>query len=191
MSRAITDKDILEAIHSGRDDRALEHLYKTLLPKITQMICSNSGGTEEANDIFQDAMLIFYRQVKEGKFDEQYEVSGFIYTICRNLWINRAKRKQRSTELTNKEFFIESDSDIELDILTEERSELVMGLLSKLGDRCKELLLCSIFYKYSMKEICQIMGFSTENAAKTRNYKCKQKLLKLIEENPSLKTILK
>jgi RNA polymerase sigma factor (sigma-70 family) len=191
VSKATKDKEILEAIHSGRDDKALEHLYTTLLPKITQMICANSGGSEEANDIFQDAMLIFYKQVKEGKFDDQYEVSGFIYTICRNLWINRAKRKQRSTELTNKEFFIESDSDIELEILNEERSELVMGLLSKLGERCKELLMCSIFYKYSMKEICQIMGFSTENAAKTRNYKCKQKLLKLIEENPSLKTILK
>ncbi len=189
--RKYSDQEILDAIISGKDDKALEYLYRSLQPKIVQFICANNGGVEEANDIFQDAVLIFYKQVKTEKFKPEYEINGFIYTICRNLWINRAKRKQRTTELSQHEYFIESDIDLENELITHERSRLIMSLLEQIGERCKQLLLCSVFYKYSMKEICEIMGFSTENAAKTRNYKCKQKLLKLLEDNPALKDILK
>lgn len=41
-----------------------------------------------------------------------------------------------------------------------------------------------------MKEICKKMGFSTENGAKTRNYKCKQQLISLLKKNPLVKELM-
>jgi hypothetical protein len=35
-----------------------------------------------------------------------------------------------------------------------------------------------------------MMGFATVNAVKTQKYKCKQKLLELIESNPSYREVI-
>lgn len=184
-----SDKEVLSLINNGEDDRALSFLYKKLLPKIRHLVKNNSGDDEEAYDIFQDAILIFYKHVKNGKFNTQYEIGGFIYSISRNLWINRAKQKNRTTALTPGDSEVE-DNNILDDLITKEREDHVMKMLSSIGEKCRELLLYSIFHKFSMKEICQKMGLSTENAAKTQNYKCKQKLVELVKDNSYLKDLL-
>ena len=186
-----SDKDILSLIRKGDDDRALSYLYKKVLPKIKHLIHSNSGDQDEAYDIFQDAIMIFYKQVKLDKYKDEYEIAGFIYSVSRNLWINRVKRKNKSVSISEEIAVYETDSNLLDDLITEERETLVVQMLSEIGERCKELLLYSVFHKFSMKEICEKMGFSTENAAKTRNYKCKQKLIELVKNNPSIKDLLK
>ncbi len=186
-----TDKEILNAIRAGKEDSALAFLYKKVLPKIKHYILGNSGNEDEAFDIFQDAMLVFYKQVKMDKFKEEYEIAGFIYSVSRNLWINRVKQKNRSVSMPEG-MAVEAPEPGLLDgMITKEREEYIMKLLSELGERCKELLLYSIYHKFSMKEICEKMGFSTEDAAKTRNYKCKQKLIALVKDNPSVKELLR
>ena len=58
-----SDNEILKAIKNQQDDKVLNNLYDSVLPKVKRYICSNSGNEEEAYDIFQDAVLIFYKQV--------------------------------------------------------------------------------------------------------------------------------
>ena len=185
-----TDQEILAAIHSGDDDRVLGQLYSVYLPKIKGMILKNSGTEDEALDVFQDAVMAFYKQVKTGKFKEQYQIGAFIYSVSRNLWINYIKKKNRNISISEKEYLIPLEDDVLNDMITKEREKKVMEVFSQIGERCQELLTYSIFRKYSMKEICQRMGFSTENAAKTRNYKCKQKLIRLVNDNQALKKFL-
>ncbi len=185
-----TDKEILAAIHSGDDDKVLGYLYKAYLPKIKGMVLKNNGDEDEAQDIFQDAIMAFYKQVKTGKFKEQYQIGAFIYSVSRNLWINYIKKKNKSISITEREYIIPLEEDVLRDMITKEREKKVMEVFSQIGERCQELLTYSIFRKYSMKEICKRMGFSTENAAKTRNYKCKQKLIRLVKENQSLNSFL-
>jgi RNA polymerase sigma factor (sigma-70 family) len=186
-----TDKEIVELIRQGEEDRALGFLYKKILPKIKYLIKKNSGDDDEAYDIFQDAILIFYKQVKVGKYKEEYEIAGFIYSISRNLWINRVKKKNRSVNFFGETPEIEVPESALDDLITSERETMVMKILGELGERCKELLLYTIYHKFSMKEICEKMGFSTENAAKTRNYKCKQRLIELTKDNMVIKGLLR
>ena len=87
----IKDKSVIAAIKSGKDDKALKMLYNVLLPKIKAYIRSNNGSEDEAFDVFQDAVVIFFKQVVTGKFDTKYSISAFVYSVSRNLWINRVK----------------------------------------------------------------------------------------------------
>lgn len=184
---SMNDAEILAGIRSGNDTEALRHLYRQVLPKVVRFIRSNSGDEEEAYDIFQDAVMIFYKQVKSGNFKEEYQVAGFLYTVCRNRWINRARKKQRQTPLENHDYHLEDPLTIEGEVFSQERESLVEELLSRIGEKCRQLLLYSIFENRSMKEISELMGFGSANAAKTRNYKCKQKLIRIVEDYPALK----
>ena len=64
------------------------------------------------------------------------------------------------------------------------------AITGKLGEKCYELLKYSVFYKASSEEIIEKMGFATANAVKTQKYKCKQKLFKILEENPELNEVI-
>jgi hypothetical protein len=41
-----------------------------------------------------------------------------------------------------------------------------------------------------MKEISEKMGFSSENVAKTKKFKCKQRLIELVKKDPSYKNVM-
>lgn len=186
----IPDQKLIDEILSGKDERALEVLYNELYPKIKSLIINNGGDHEEAQDIFQDAVVILYNQIKQQKFDQQYHIAGFIYTVSRNLWINRIKRKKKNTDIPEDEQSIPLEGNAMDQMLSEEREKHIDQVLSKLGPKCKDLLIYSIFYGLSMREISKIMEFNSEDVAKTKNYKCKQKLLKILERNPDLKKLL-
>lgn len=185
-----SDKEILAAIRSG-DDRVLEHLYKNVLPKVKNYVTRNSGNNDDACDVFQDAVVVFYKYVKQGKFDGRHDIAGFIFSISRNLWINIAKKNNRALELIDESATISSDHNFSDELITREREEYIGKLFSALGDSCKQILLYSIYDRLSMKEIKEKMNFSSENVAKTKNYKCKQRLMQLVKNNSSIREFLK
>jgi RNA polymerase sigma factor (sigma-70 family) len=184
-----SDNEILEAIGKG-DDRALEHLYKQVLPKVKNYVARNGGSNEDARDIFQDAVVVFYKYVKTGKFNGQQNIAGFIFSVSRNLWINSAKRKSKMVML-NESLLNNVTENFADELLSKEREQYIVKLFSALGESCKQILLYSIYDKFSMKEIKEKMGFTSENVAKTKNYKCKQRLMKLVKDNASIQDFLK
>lgn len=188
---AYSDKEVLEAIRNGNDDQVLKYLYKELLPRVKKYIVTNSGDENDAKDIFQDAVVVFYKYVKTGKFDERNEIGAFIYSVSRNLWINLAKKRNRNVALTDQTPEIEFQGNADEELISQEREAYVVNMFSKLGETCKNLLIFITFNKLSMKELAEKMGFSSENVAKTKHYKCKQRLIELVKENESVRNILK
>lgn len=185
-----TDHKIIEALRNGEDENVIRHLYDSTFKKIRRFVLKNSGSDEDAEDIFQDAVLVFYDQVKKGKYRQETEIDGFIYGVSRNLWYKRFHKKSRVS--TYEEYmgteYVENNTYNYL--FSEERDSIIMSAFEKLGERCKDLLINTIYNNMSMREICDLMGFSTENAAKTKHYKCKQRLIKLMDGNKELKELL-
>jgi len=185
-----SDVEILQALKSGQDRDVLKYIYNTHFPKVNRYIKQNSGDQDAAFDIFQDSIMVFYRYVKEDKFDPQYDIGAFIFAVSKNLWLNRLRKESREIVLPEYVDFSDTGGNIMDHIFTREREEAVSEVLTRLGERCEELLRYSIFYRMKNTEICEKMGFSTENAVKTRKYKCMQKLINYIEERPGLKNAL-
>ncbi len=144
----------------------------------------NSGNEEDALDIFQDAVVSLCKQIHLKRYDTKHEVAGFLYTVSKNLWINKAKRDARISYVPEYYDF-EEESDFTDNIMTKEKERTLNQIAEKLGKRCFELLKQSVFYKASSEEIIKKMGFSTVNAVKTQKYKCKQKLMGILKNNPS------
>ena len=184
-----TDGEILEAVHesNGKNQRVLEYLYHRVLPKVQNYVLNNSGNADDAFDVFQDAMVAFCKYVKLNKFNQNYSVDGFIYTVAKNVWINKARRNKKLV-LTEEAEMPENEPDSQNALnylITNEREKEVKQMLEKLGEKCHQLLQMAIYQEMSGKEICEKMGFASENGVKTQKYKCKQKLLQIIKEQNS------
>lgn len=182
---------IVEAIKSGRNQELLNELYKTVLPKVKMYITRNSGSEDEANDMFQDAVVVFYKQVKSNQLNIKQSIEAYIYTVAKNLWINKAKRDAR-IKFTDE---IKEDKDIAANslsfLISEEREATVRQVFGQLGDRCAQLLNYVFYQDYSLAEVTELMGFSSSEVTHTTHYRCKKKLMTLVAGNDAFKNLLK
>ena len=116
--------DILKAIQENRNQGVLKELYVNVLPKVRNYILKNSGNKEDAQDVFQDAVISFMHSVKTGRFDATKDIDAYIYVIAKNIWINKIKRNQKT--ILNNEISEKTDDLMinQLDLLiTKEREE--------------------------------------------------------------------
>lgn len=188
MSKKLIDKDILVAIRSGKEEeKALETLYKILLPKVKGICKKYRANDVDAYDVFQESIIKLYDYIKKDKFNVSYTIEAFVLTIAKNKMIDTLRKQNNRSEVLIDEFTTPKDLVIDHDILLiTEKKKVLEQIFSSIGERCKELLLLRKYDKRSMTEISQIMGFNSENSAKTQTYKCKQKLIKSLEDNPTL-----
>ena len=65
----LTDKEILTNIACGNDKEVLTYLYKSVYPSVRTIILRNNGKEDDAKDIFQESVMVFYKYVKQEKFN--------------------------------------------------------------------------------------------------------------------------
>ena len=169
----MNEKEIFERIQKG-DEKALEFLYKKYYRMMTKLVITNSGTEEEARDIYQDALIVFWQKATSGNLVMTSKISTYIYSICQNLWRKELERKKR---LSNEE----KDASVSLDLDTAEREKIIARCIEQLGDTCKKVLMYYYFEEMSMQDIADKLGFANTDTAKTKKYKCKKKLDELIK----------
>lgn len=184
-------RSIIESIRSGKDEKALKYLYKAPLRKIRKFILSNSGSLDDADDVFQDAVVALYHYVKTGKYKEEYEIDAFLFRVARNAWIDQVRKKKKVINSEMIGFDLGDDSDILGDLISEEKLTTFHVLFNKLEENCRKVLTYVVFEKKSMREISELMGFKNENIAKNQNYRCKKYFSKILSENQEALNILR
>ena len=183
---------IIDCIKKRQNDKALSYLYTHTLKKVKIYILSNSGNLDDANDIFQDAVILFFKSVIENKFEANCSVDAYIFTISKNLWINTAKRKRKLVHIDIEDQHISNDFNTQLDtLISKEKRTAINIAYSKLDEGCRKMLGLIAYEKLSMKELKEKMKLTSENAAKTMHYRCKQAFHKIIKENSELLNALK
>lgn len=172
-SSDMNEKEIFERIRHG-DEKALEFLYKKYYRMMTKMVITNSGTEEEARDIYQDALIVFWQKATSGNLVMTSKISTYIYSICQNLWRKELDRKKR---LTNES----SDASVSMDTESAEREKIIARCIDQLGETCKKVLMYYYFEEMSMQDIADKLGFANTDTAKTKKYKCKKKLDELVK----------
>ncbi len=169
----IDEKEIFERIQKG-DEKALEFIYKKYYRMMTKLVITNSGTEEEARDVYQDALVVFWQKARSGNLVMTAKISTYIYSVCQNLWRKELDRKKR---LSNEE----KDSPQVMDMDSPEREKIMAKCLNQLGETCRKVLMYYYFDEMSMQEIAEKLGFANTDTAKTKKYKCKQKLDELVK----------
>lgn len=177
----IADADIIEGILRD-DDVALGRLYKLHFPMVLFFVQSNNGTEDDAKDIFQEAVIVFYEKIKAGQLELNCQIKTYLYSVCRRLWL---KKLSRSSRFSNG---MVEDTALELTDATEdaqqaEENELkfsaMANALAQLGEPCKTLLEDFYIKSMGMPEITEKFGYNNADSAKNQKYKCLMRLKKL------------
>ena len=169
----MTDNEIIERIIIG-DESALDYLYKKYYRMMVKMVTRNSGTENEAQDIYQDALIVFWQKVVKRELTLTSKISTYLYSICQNLWRKELDRKKR---LSNES----KDGQEEPGFDKKERIHIMRECVNSLGETCRKVLSYYYFDGFSMNDIAEKLGFANSDTAKTKKYKCKKELDKLVK----------
>lgn len=181
MSR-YSQEEIIDGLRR-RDNRILKYIYKQHYAAILNLILTNSGSEDDAKDIFQEALIIAFKNIREKKeFKLESNFQTYIYSIARLLWLKNLRNKSDENTLKEHHPFIEFEEPKpfnEEDI----RLAVYQKAFSKIPDDCQQILTMSN-EGVSQKDIAEKLGFKSDNYIKKRKHYCKEYLISKIKEDP-------
>jgi len=180
-----SDKNLLAQLlsdNSNLAEKSWSFLYREYYPMARTIVLRNNGTDADAVDVFQDALLIFNRNLKAGTFREESSIKTYLYSICHNLWLKEIEKRKKTSSLAP-DLHDEADSG-DADYLQHTRT--VGELMNQLQEDCKKVLTEFYYNKRTMAELKDMFQLNSIQAAKNKKWRCLSYLTKLYKEKEGL-----
>jgi len=176
-----TDDELIEGVRRG-ENWALDVLYKRHFGLVQKFIVNNSGSRDEAQDIYQEAMIVLCEKLADHTFQLQCAVSTFLYSVSRRLWLKHLRDEGRKGLVREEHDMISEDAGLLADgfLETEARLKQMEEGMKLLGEPCATILKDYYAANMSMEAIAEKFGYTNADNAKNQKYKCLQRLKKMI-----------
>ncbi|CAN5633011.1 hypothetical protein BH11BAC2_BH11BAC2_12700 [soil metagenome] len=175
--QTVSEEGLLQSLQEG-DEKALKSIYRQNYQMMVNLVMNNGGSLQEAKDVYQESIIIFYEKVKEEDFILNCRIKTFLYSVGRNLWLKQLQRKNKYADpLTDTDEYI----DLQQEDLgqKEEQYTAMHTALESLGEPCRSLLKDFYLKSQSMEEISEKFGYTNADNAKNQKYKCLKRLKKV------------
>ena len=189
--KRFSDEEILEGLKK-RDNRTLQYIYSNHYDMVRQLIINNNGSDDDAEDVFQEALIIIFKRLKdEGELELTSAFGTYIYSVARLIWLKKLRelRKMDITEL-NKEMeeYIEFEEpppvqDKDFRMAVYQRNLLLIP------DDCQQILRLTA-QNVKSKDIADKLGFRSESYVRKRRHFCKEFLINKIKEDEEYRAML-
>jgi RNA polymerase sigma-70 factor (ECF subfamily) len=174
---------VLKRLYSegGREMRGdvLERLYDRYYRPAYLYALSICRSRELAEDLVAEAFVKAYLTLADEHGSFQY----WLLRVCKNLWIDQLRRQKRYDGGGR-----DAPPDIpdtytpEHRVLEDERLSVLYGCIGSLRDADREVLTLHYFSRLPLREIALLLG-ATPGSVKTRLFRARQALKRLMEEN--------
>lgn len=159
----------------------MEQIYTQNYESVERYILQNSGKEADAKDIYQEAIVAAWLNVKEKKFEirDGKTIGGYIFQIAKFKWLDKLKSKaHRSTVRLVHENQPENTGDPDYGDEEESKIQYLKRLYANLDDKCKAILNRFYYEKKSLEEIGSDLDYDA-GTVKTLKYRCMKKLKSL------------
>lgn len=143
-------------------------LYERAFPLFARFAGKMNASFDDAKDIFQDAMVIYYEKTSDASFSIKVSPESYVVGIARHLWIRKFNRDKKQVALSGDE----EDFSIPPDYFPDKQEAKLLAFLERAGEKCMDLLQRFYFERMPLKAIASSLGFRTEHSAAVQKYKC-------------------
>lgn len=152
-------------------------------------IKQHQGDFEQAQDIFQEAIIDIYRKASHETFILTCPFDAFLFVVIRNKWFSYLKNNQKLVVTNSDDLASTITASVEQDaskiMQYENQHKLLLQKLDELHDGCKEILKLSwsglgmdviaeklnVTYAYVRKKKCLCMAKLMERIKSSNEYK--------------------
>ncbi|MEZ4972219.1 MAG: sigma-70 family RNA polymerase sigma factor [Cyclobacteriaceae bacterium] len=166
----------IEATTETREE-LITRLYETCFPRVARFIRKQGGTLEDAKDLVQDGMVIYYEQVVKGNTAIQSDESQYLVGIVKHLWSRRFNEIKNLEPLPPGVIALENEKQIDPSF------KALSKFLRQSGQKCMALLQAFYYDKISMDQMAEKFGFASARSATVQKYKCLEKIRDNIKKN--------
>ncbi len=188
ISSKYTDQEIIKGLNS-QSSAVLTYIYQQNFRSVKKYIEDNSGSETDAEDVFQDALVLVYERIRKGNLILTCSFSTFLFAVAKTQWLSVLRQRKRKNVVTDEcDNIFNEDAGIHDELVQAEKKKLFIAHFNELTEDCKKII--KLFIKeYSITEITRIMNFSSEQHTKNRRLRCKNALINKITNNPRFKEL--
>ncbi len=183
--KRLSDEEILAGLRK-RDNRILQYIYKNSFTPVKQLILNNAGSDSDAEDIFQEALIVVFKKLRDAPdFELEASFSTYIYSIARLLWLKHLRHiKKIEIDPLNRDMEerIEFEEPLPVDD-KDLRMAIYQRTLLKIPEDCQKILQLTA-QDLSSSEIAEQLGFRSEGYVRKRRHFCKEYLVNKIKDDP-------
>ncbi len=170
-----TPDQLLLAKLKTEDGSSFELLYKLYFPSVASYIKQNLGNNEDAEDIFQEAIIVLLQKARQPDFVLTSSLKTYLYSVAKNLWLKRLR--DNKVKISDADFILTNYASETLDLEPEKsREEKVENWLLKITRNCQNILKALFFYEVPMNSLMVKMGWKNKHTASNQKHKCIQQI---------------
>ena len=171
---------LLHRVAQTRDRTAFAELFDHFAPRVKSFMMRKGYNAEQAEDLVQEAMIAVWTKAALFSTDRG-SVSTWIFTIARNLGIDRLRR-EKSQLYTDLEDFdaVDEKSGAEENLGRSQEDNHVTRALAQIPAEQRELLILSFVEDVPQSEIAQRLNIPL-GTVKSRMRLGYQRMRKLLE----------
>lgn len=171
------EENIIKSIRSGRRSKAINALYD-YFPAVKKHIKSRGGSNHDAQDIFQEALIIFLKKVDDDKFELTSSINTYIFGVSRFLWNNAMCKKNPEASTVDIDDVVGTEVETEEQLNQEVLYNKAEKALIDIGEKCTRLLQLFYIEMLSMKAIASQLNYNSQKVASNAKYKCLERARK-------------
>ncbi|MFZ9848460.1 MAG: RNA polymerase sigma factor [Flavobacteriales bacterium] len=175
-----SDAELIQGIRNN-DKKALQHLYVSNYAMIRQFIVTNSGTEDDAKDVYQEGVMVFYEKIRSEHFELTCAINTFLYSVCRRQWLKKLVHQSKFIGKIEEHESVGSSEDIDFSDIDEQEENIaqMQKALVKLGEPCNTIISDFYIHDASMQDICEKFGYTNPDNAKNQKYKCLVRLKRI------------
>ena len=161
-------------------------IYKSCFPQIRGMVLQNSGTVDDARDVFQEAVMVLYQNSTRENFLLTSNICTYLYSVAHNIWLKQLRKNSRNENSVSMDI---ADEKLPVDDdYKKQQQRLLINCLSKIGEKCQNILQLYFEGMEGEKIAAQLQFASYEyyRVAKTR---CTEKLKSLMQQDKLFKEL--
>ncbi len=151
-------------------------LYEKVFPLVARYIKRQGGNLEEAQDVFQDALIVFYEKTRSNH--EVENENAYILGTSKILWIKKYREGSMNINLDDLHENQQAPQP-SIPVISQQR---ITDFLASAGQKCMDLLKAFYYDKFSPDEIAAHFGYSGIRSATVQKHKCMEKVRNTVKE---------
>jgi RNA polymerase sigma factor (sigma-70 family) len=169
-------EQLREALLEDRE-KTLERIYARTYPMVLHYVKKHGGTSDDAKDLLQEAMILFYEKLLQGNLTLTSSISTYLMAICKNLWRSLYRKRSKFSgfpDEVSQQLADDSAGDYT-------RAELnIVQYMESLGQKCKDILVDFYYHNLRMDQIADRYLYRNVHTATVQKFKCLERLRKSV-----------
>ena len=179
-----SDQYLIDGL-AHNNSAVIQEIYKKYSGKMYNWIKQHNGNHEQAEDIFQEAIIAIYRKTTQAPITLTCPFDAFLFVIVRNKWFSQLKSNERirvtNTDDWTSTHIAAAEQDATNCMKYEKQHNLLTETLTQLQEGCQEVLKLS-WSGLGMEEVAEKLKVTYGYVRKKKSL-CMAKLMERIKNN--------